>query len=117
MARYCAIKIDGVGSVLVKSKFRWPVFFSQHCVLPAAEIMHRNSDLGLKLFDKLKRVHGDVLALIWPFERDWLFLLFLGQQRFAANQQFSGPFVGCYFQSEFFENSNSRLDLQSGLKK
>ena len=31
MAHYCAIKIDGVGSVLVKSKFRWPVFFGQHC--------------------------------------------------------------------------------------
>ena len=27
MARHCAIKIDGMGSVLVRSKFRWPVFF------------------------------------------------------------------------------------------
>ena len=31
MARYCAIKTDGVGSVLEKSKFRWPVCFGQHC--------------------------------------------------------------------------------------
>ena len=31
MARYCAIKTDGVGSALVKSKIRWPVFFGQHC--------------------------------------------------------------------------------------
>ena len=29
MARHCAIKTDGVGSVFVKSKFRWPVFFGQ----------------------------------------------------------------------------------------
>ena len=28
MARYRAIKIDGVGSVLVKSKFRWSVFLA-----------------------------------------------------------------------------------------
>ena len=28
MACYCVIKIDAVGSVLVKSKFRWPVFLA-----------------------------------------------------------------------------------------
>ena len=28
MARYCAIKTDGVGSVLVKSEFRWPVLLA-----------------------------------------------------------------------------------------
>ena len=26
MARYCAIKIDCVGSVLEKTEFKWPVF-------------------------------------------------------------------------------------------
>ena len=32
MTRYCAIKIDGVGSVLEKSKFRRLVFLGgQHC--------------------------------------------------------------------------------------
>ena len=45
MVRYCAIKTDGVGSVLVKSKFRWPVFLGQHCKMATAFLLRRFVDL------------------------------------------------------------------------
>ena len=33
MARYCVIKIDGVGSILEKSKFRWSVFLASTVIV------------------------------------------------------------------------------------
>ena len=45
MARLCAIKTDGVGSVLVKSKFRWAKTYVQEYIPQYVRIGHRETPI------------------------------------------------------------------------